>query len=40
MESKFDFRTFNYDTMLNHQLFQKLKLIEKRKFNHLIISLT
>jgi hypothetical protein len=40
MESKFDFRTFGFDTMLNYHLFQKLKLIGRNKFNHLIISLT
>jgi hypothetical protein len=34
--------TFGFDTMLNYQLFQKLKLIADRrdKFNHLIITLT
>jgi hypothetical protein len=28
------------DTMLNYQLFQKLKLIGRSKFNHLTITLT
>jgi hypothetical protein len=29
-----------FDTMLNYHLSQKLKLIGRGKFNHLIISLT
>jgi hypothetical protein len=29
--------TFDFDTMLNYHLFQNLKLIEKDKFNYLII---
>jgi hypothetical protein len=37
---KFDLRTFSSDTMLNHQLSQKLKLIRIGKFNHLTINLT
>jgi hypothetical protein len=40
MESMFDPMTFNSNTMLNYQLSQKLKLIEKSKFNYLIITLT
>ena len=32
--------TFGSDTMLNYQLFQKLKLIGRGKFNHLTITLT
>jgi DNA repair protein RadC len=32
--------TLDSDTMLNHQLSQKFKLIEISKFNHLIITLT
>jgi hypothetical protein len=32
--------TFDFDTMLNYKLSQKLKLIGRGKFNHLIISLT
>jgi hypothetical protein len=39
-ESRFDPMTFGFDTMLNYQLSQKLKLIKRCKFNHLIISLT
>jgi hypothetical protein len=39
-ESKFEFRTFGSDTKLNHYLFQKLKLIGRDKFNHLINTLT
>ena len=31
--------TFDFDTMLNYQLSQKLKLIERYKFNHLLIIL-
>jgi hypothetical protein len=38
--SRFDLKTFGSDTMLNYQLSQKLKLIGRCKFNHLIISLT
>jgi hypothetical protein len=40
MELRFDPKTFGADTMLNYQLSQKLKLIGRDKFNHLIISLT
>jgi len=36
----FELKTFIFDTMLNHYLFQKLKLIEKCKFNYLINTLT
>jgi hypothetical protein len=33
--------TFNFDTMLDHHhLSQKVKRIEKNKFNYLIITLT
>jgi hypothetical protein len=39
-ESKFDYRTFSSNTMLNYYFSRKLKLIEKGKFNHLIITLT
>jgi hypothetical protein len=39
-ESRFDPMTFGSDTMLNYQLFQKLKLIGRGKFNHLTITLT
>jgi hypothetical protein len=39
MESIFDFRTFDFDIMLNYHLFQKLKLIGRCKFDHLIITL-
>jgi hypothetical protein len=40
IESSFELRTFGSDIMLNHQLCQKLKLIEIGKFNHLINTLT
>jgi hypothetical protein len=40
MESRFDPMTFGADTMVNYQLSQKLKLIGKCKFNHLIIILS
>jgi hypothetical protein len=36
----FDHGTFDSDTILNYQLFQKLKLIGISKFNQLIITLT
>ena len=39
-KSKFNSKTFDFNTILNYQLSQKLKPIEKYKFNHLIISLT
>jgi hypothetical protein len=39
-ESRFELKTFGSDTMLNYHLFQKLKLIRKGKFNHLINTLT
>jgi hypothetical protein len=39
-EISFDFRTFDSDTILNYQLFSKLKLIKINKSNHLIIILT
>jgi hypothetical protein len=38
-ESRFELRTFGSDTMLNHHLSQKLKLIGRGKFNHLINTL-
>jgi hypothetical protein len=38
-ELKFELITFSSDTMLNHHLSHKLKLIEKNKFNYLIITL-
>ena len=40
MKSRFEPMTFGYDIMLNYQLFQKLKLIGRGKFNHLTITLT
>jgi len=40
IESRFELRTFGFDTMLNHHLSQKFKLIEIGKFNHLIKTLT
>ena len=39
-ESRFDPITFDFDTMLNYQLSQKLKLIGRGKFNHLTFTLT
>ena len=39
MKLRFELRTFNSDTMLNHHLSHKLKLIERDKFNYLIITL-
>jgi hypothetical protein len=39
MKSRFNYKTFTFDTMLNYQLSHKFKLIRKNKFNHLIISL-
>jgi hypothetical protein len=39
-ESRFELNTFDFDTMLNHHLSQKLKLIGRVKFNHLINTLT
>jgi hypothetical protein len=39
-EIRFELKTFGSDTMLNHHLFRKLKLIERDKFNHLINILT
>jgi hypothetical protein len=40
IKSKFELKTFDFDTMLNHHLSQKLKLIGKSKFNHFINNLT
>jgi hypothetical protein len=39
-ESRFEFKTFDSNTMLNHHLSQKFKLIESGKFNHLINTIT
>jgi hypothetical protein len=39
-ESKFELKIFDFDTMLNHNLSQKLKLIGISKFNYLINTLT
>jgi hypothetical protein len=39
-KSKFELKIFGSDTMLNHHLSQKLKLIGRDKFNHLINTLT
>jgi hypothetical protein len=39
-ESRLDLMTFGSDIMLNYQLFQKVKLIGRDKFNHLTINLT
>jgi hypothetical protein len=33
-ESRFELRTFGSDTMLNHHLSQKFKLIGRGKFDH------
>jgi hypothetical protein len=38
-ELRFEQRTFGSDIMLNYQLSQKLKLLGRSKFNHLIITL-
>jgi hypothetical protein len=38
-ESRFKLETFCSDTMLNHHLSQKLKLIRRVKFNYLIDTL-
>jgi hypothetical protein len=40
IESRFEFKTFGFDTILNHNLPYKLKLIGRGKFNHLINTLT
>jgi hypothetical protein len=40
MESRSELKTFGFDTILNYHLSQKLKLIERGKFNHLINTLT
>jgi hypothetical protein len=37
---RFDPINFGFNTKLNYQLSQKLNLIGKCKFNHLVISLT
>jgi hypothetical protein len=39
-KSRFELKIFRSDTMLNHHLSQKLKLIGRGKFNHLINTLT
>jgi hypothetical protein len=39
-ESRFNPMTFGFDTTLNYQLSQNLKLIGSDKFNYLIITLT
>ena len=39
MVLRFELGTFGFDTMLNHHLSQKLKLMKIGKFNHLIIIL-
>jgi hypothetical protein len=39
-ESRLELRTFGSNTMLNYHLSQKLKLIGRDKFNHLINTLT
>lgn len=39
MESRFEFKTFGSDTMLNHHLSKKLKLVGIGKFNHLTNTL-
>jgi hypothetical protein len=40
MELRFELKTFSFNTMLNHYLFQKFKLIGIGKFNYLINTLT
>ena len=40
MESKFELKAFDFDTMLNYQLSKKLKLVGRDESNHLIITLT
>jgi hypothetical protein len=40
IELRFDPKTFDSDTILNYQLYRKLKLIGRSKFNNLIIILT
>jgi hypothetical protein len=40
MESRFELKIFGSDTMLNHHLSQKLKLIGRGKFKHLINTVT
>jgi hypothetical protein len=35
-KSRFELKTFNFNTKLNCHLFQKLKLVKNDKFNHLI----
>ena len=39
METKFEFRTTYFDTMINDHLSQKLKLLGNDEFNYLIIIL-
>jgi hypothetical protein len=39
-KSRFEFRTFVSNTMLNYHSSQKFKLIGRGKFNHLINTLT
>jgi hypothetical protein len=36
MKLRFELMTFGSNTLLNHHLFQKFKLIGRDKFNHLI----
>jgi len=38
-ESRIEFKTFDSNTMLDHYLSKKFKLIEKGKFNYLINTL-
>ena len=38
--SRFELKTFVSNTMLNHHLLKKFKLIGRVKFNHLIFILT
>jgi len=40
MESRFELKTFNSDTMLNYHSSQTLKLIARSKINYLINTLT
>jgi hypothetical protein len=40
VKSRFELIALDFDTMLNHHLSQKFKLIGKDEFNHLINILT
>ena len=40
MKTGFELKTNNFDTLINYQLSQKLKLLGNDEFNHLTIILT